>query len=122
MFLLHSPAPPGGGAEDPFLWVDLDDNIVHVIFHGGGWDQPFGYHAFSEDNGKTWNGFSHDIHAYDSYTEYTDGTNFSFARLERPHLIFDTDGYTPIAITNAAQPGGEDLDYSYTLLRPINQD
>ena len=31
---------PTGGGEDPFLWVDLEDNVVHVIFHGGGWDQP----------------------------------------------------------------------------------
>ena len=54
--------------------------------------------------------------------EYEDGTTVSMATAERPHLIIDpNDGYTPLALTNGAQTGN-DGDYSFTLLRPLNQD
>eukprot|EP00490_Sorites_sp_Unknown_P029464 CAMPEP_0114669472 /NCGR_PEP_ID=MMETSP0191-20121206/38139_1 /TAXON_ID=126664 /ORGANISM="Sorites sp." /LENGTH=198 /DNA_ID=CAMNT_0001925243 /DNA_START=886 /DNA_END=1479 /DNA_ORIENTATION=- len=108
--------PPVG--EDPYIWVDLSNNVVHAIFHGGGWDNPWGYHAFSTNNGRRFEGFDTNVHAYEGFTEYDDGTNFTFARCERPHLIMDDDGYTPLALSNAVQPGGQSLDYSFTLIRP----
>ena len=59
---------------------------------------------------------------------FDDGTNFTFTRLERPHLIFDAKG-APTHLVNAAQYGGgkdpgttgDNGDASYTLVRPILQ-
>ena len=95
--------------------------IKYIAIIGGGWDNPWGYHAFSTNNGRLFEGFYENVHAYEGFTEYNDGTNFTFARCERPHLIMDDDGYTPLALSNAVQPGGQSLDYSFTLVRPINQ-
>eukprot|EP01084_Bolivina_argentea_P268720 456516_1 len=117
--------PDGYGAEDPYLWYDYNNNVIHSIWHGGGWDSPWGYHWFSTDNGYNWNGFDEKIHAYDNTVDFSDGSHITFERVERPHIIFDTDNITPIALTNGVvQAGSKEQffpDYSYTLLRPINQ-
>ena len=43
--------------------------------------------------------------------------------VERPHLVFNEDGTLPVALTNGvkigAQPGMQNDDQSYTLLRPL---
>ena len=59
---------------------------------------------------------------------FADGVRRSFYRRERPHLIFDADGYTPRALVTGAidaplGPGmagyeGPQRDASYTLLQP----
>lgn len=57
---------------------------------------------------------------------FTDGTNFSFTRRERPHLVFNHEG-APALLTNAAQYGhgklpgtiGDNGDASYTMVQPI---
>ena len=54
--------------------------------------------------------------AYNATTEFIDGSTVEFATCERPHLVFDTDGTTPIALTNGVTVHG---DQSYTLLRPL---
>ena len=117
----HAKIPSGLIVEDPYVWQDKN-GILHAIFHQDGWDTPFGFHSYSVDNGRNWKGFDADIHAYDDLTYYTDGSYAEFTRCERPHIIMDDDGYTPIALTNAAVLSGKYLDYSYTLLRPINSD
>jgi len=57
---------------------------------------------------------------------YTDGTNFSMTRRERPHFIFNGAGQ-PTHLTNAAQYGpgklpgtlGDNGDASFTMVQPI---
>ena len=57
---------------------------------------------------------------YTGVTQYDDGTSFEFVACERPHLIMDKDGVTPVALTNGVKPGwGVMQDQSFTLLRPI---
>ena len=115
--------PPNHG-EDPFMWMD-ENNILHTIWHAGGWGVPFGYHRFSNDNGKTWVGFDYDLQTYNNTVYFDDGDIITYQRMERPHLIFDKDGYTPIALTNGAERGSPNQqfypDYTYTILRPVNQ-
>ena len=63
--------------------------------------------------------------------EFTDGVTNRFTRLERPHLIFQTNQMKgdPVYLINSAQygngtnPGSASLndDACYTLVRPINQ-
>ena len=114
------------GEEDPMIYQD-GDGYFHLILHNtipdfGGGDNEFytGAHASSMD-GYEWIFFGY---AYDNNVTFDDGTYFVFGPLQRPHLIFDKDGVTPIAITNAALavPGGNvaNNDRAYTLLRPIN--
>ena len=102
---------------DPFVYRDCDGGF-HAIFHNmePQDDETYcGGHAFSVD-GVNW------IYAgvtYSNTVEFTDGTTFTFGSRERPHLIFDDDGCTPVALTNGATYGGQYGDASYTLLQPI---
>ena len=106
-----------GGTEDPFVYRDCN-GYYHSIFHNMSPqdDQTYcGGHAYSED-GVTW------IYAGVSYSNtvvFDDGTQETFPRRERPHLIFDDDGCTPIALTNGLNYGGKYGDATYTLLQPI---
>ena len=56
---------------------------------------------------------------------YTDGSTDKVCNGDRPKLLFDMDGVTPVALTSAAgeQPwnggAGLDSDQTYTLLRPL---
>ena len=100
-------------------------------------DTPFGLHAFSTTNGRTWHAFldfgeannsgsnTSDGYpaewAYEPTAHYTDGTNVTYLTAERPHLILADDSHTPLALTNGARPPNSG-DYSVTILRPINQD
>lgn len=112
--------------EDPFIWYDTRYDIFHSLWHytyNG--DTPYGLHAFSMDNGHSWHAFlDFGIYpaewAYDPIAMYKDGTNQTFDTCERPHLILDENGYTPLALTNGARLPNA-ADYSITLLRPINQ-
>ncbi len=108
-----------GPLEDMFLYKDAGGNL-HALFHlqyGCGEHNNCGGHAFSEDGGKTW---TFTGTAYSGFTEYDDGTSFEFPYCERPHLIFATDGVTPVALTNGVKPGwGQGGDQSFTLLRPL---
>eukprot|EP01084_Bolivina_argentea_P233743 393606_1 len=114
--------------EDPFVWYDTRYDVVHTIWHytyNG--DTTFGLHAYSTDGGNTFHAFLDfsvgdypSEWAYNQTAFYTDGSSVDFDTCERPHLILKEDGYTPIALTNGARPPNNG-DYSFTLLRPINQ-
>ena len=116
--------PPNFG-EDPFVYMDCN-GILHIVQHSGGWGVPWGYHRFSTDQGRTWTGFNGDVQTYNNSVYFNDGDIIHYQRMERPHLIFDQDKCTPIALTNGAEQGDPNQafypDYTYTLLRPINQD
>lgn len=107
-----------GGIEDMFVWQDRRGNF-HALFHvmyDCGEHSPCGGHAFSVDGWKwMWGGT-----CYNGTVRYDDGSTFDFPYVERPHLIFDRDGVTPVALTNGVKPGwGIDGDQSFTLLRPL---
>ena len=99
--------------------------------------QPFGQHAWSLDGGYSWNSYGGE-HAYPHWAAFTDAANQTFDMRERPHLIMEEDGVTPLALTNGAAPhaewnhrgmwtqctfrvGGDCREYSYNLLVAINQ-
>ena len=106
-----------GGTEDPFVYQDCD-GYYHALFHNMSPqdDQTYcGGHAYSMD-GVEW------IYAglaFGNTVEFTDGTKFTFPRRERPHLIMDDDGCTPLAVTSSVEYGGRYGDATYTLLQPI---
>lgn len=110
-----------GGIEDMFLWMDKRGGF-HCLFHLMYGCGTCGSHAFSTD-GLHW---TYTGVAYTSATKFTDGTETTFGYCERPHLVFDTDGVTPVALTNGvkmgAMPGMQNDDQSYTLLRPLKRD
>ncbi len=104
------PQLTGGLSEDPFVWIDCN-GYFHAIFHNESPETKdasiCGGHAYSL-NGVEW-----------IYGGLSDNSNFSFPRRERPHLIFDDDQCTPIALTNGVEYGGKYGDATYTLLQPI---
>lgn len=107
------------GTEDMFLYKDCDGNF-HAFFHNRdprGIMTLCGGHAYSTDGGVSWvyTGWT-----YSNVVLFSDGSQITFERRERPHLIFDpNDGCTPVALTNAAEYGGATADASYTLVQPI---
>jgi hypothetical protein len=44
--------------------------------------------------------------AYTARTSWTNGSSTTFAACERPHLVMDRSGRTPIALTNGVQLAG----------------
>ena len=110
-----------GGVEDPFLYVDVHGGY-HALFHMLYPAHPYssGGHAFSLDGHNwTWTG-----QAYDGNVTFQDGTQTEFQNGDRPHLLFDKTGRTPIALTTAAGTTwgapGMDSDQTFTLLRPLH--
>jgi hypothetical protein len=126
------------GTEDPFVYLD-EAGGFHAIFHhmyGEGtqsqwWLDTCGGHAFSRD-GRNWQysgvAWGDAEHPHLNAVRYTDGTNFSFTRRERPHFVFDGRG-APALLTSAAQyglgknpgPMGDNGDASFTMVQPIRQ-
>ena len=119
--------------EDPFLFVkNGDDSILHAVFHGGGWESPFGYHFWSTDDGHSWLGHN-DVQTYSSAYAYAmreeEGgmRSVSVSRRERPHVVLDADG-VPQALTNGVtptwpcdQPDNCPTDYCFTGLQRLAQ-
>jgi hypothetical protein len=103
--------------EDADIWMD-ERGGFHAISHSF---DACGYHSFSRD-GWNWS-FAPVVAGNDSmcaftYTvAYEDGTEQSFARRERPHIVMGSDGVTPVALTTAVTYGTADA--SYTHLQPI---
>ena len=111
------------GAEDPMVWT-RGDGILHAILHDeqltrcadapvGCW--PGGRHAFSEDEGATWNYSPYD--AYNGTVLYDDNSSDNLYLRARPHMILDEHG-KPIALSSGARPR-KDSDYVYTLVQPV---
>jgi hypothetical protein len=128
--------------EDPSMWMDKHGRY-HILSHAGdrGNSTPFsgdcGRHFFSETGeAGTWM-----VAPFDKAdiggcafprvnVPFADGSNYSFYRRERPHLVLGPDGYTPVALSTAVidsplgpgMPGfdGDQRDASYTLIQPIN--
>ena len=114
--------------EDPMLWQDMETGVFHSIQHnleaaqdqqntGTSRDQPcqVGTHQFSLD-GFEW---FYTGAAYTNLVEYTDGSHHLFSRRERPHLVFEENTTRPIALSNAARPGGADGDRTFTIVQGL---
>jgi len=80
--------------EDPFMWIDLKGNW-HIINHAYSnlqydhcGNSTVSAHFYSED-GKTWHWspdpYGHTVH-------YDDGTSHTYTTLERPNMVFSSDG------------------------------
>jgi hypothetical protein len=135
--------PNPGGVEDPFLYFDSAGNF-HGIFHmlyavNATGDTPAcekglgGGHAFSPAGDGlrwTWTGLAYcggystvaDAEQSSSSTGTGSGQTV-LVHGDRPHLLFDKDGRTPVALTNSASTQwgerGMLADQTYTFLRPV---
>ena len=123
------------GIEDPFVYAQPDPWVstasakavtYHAIFHD---HKTFGGHAFSED-GVSWT-YSPTV-PFTNQVLFDDNTTVSLQRRERPHLIFDSDGYIS-HLTNGVQPPpnafpgkappskGFQNDFTYTMVQPVRR-
>lgn len=117
-----------GGIEDPYLW--FSDGVIHMLAHA--FRPFFGAHAFSApadwpadwQSGQPMN-WTVTGSAYGGTINFTDGSNFTFARRERPHLVWDhgANNQKPIALTNGVQYVGKldepNADATLTLSQPV---
>ena len=98
--------------------------VLHVVTHGGGWGDPYGYHYWSLDGGSSWShvGDFPGPKVYDNKVEVVGGTQKILSRRERPHVVLDKSGKL-VALTNGVQYGGPPTapggDAVYTLAQPI---
>eukprot|EP00040_Diaphanoeca_grandis_P010607 m.54383 g.54383 ORF g.54383 m.54383 type:complete len:782 (-) comp21903_c0_seq1:67-2412(-) len=114
-------------AEDPMVYSKKTSDgaiVFHAVLHDeqitrcadapvGCW--PGGRHAFSVDQGQTWDYSAFD--AYNGTVEYTDGTVEDYYLRARPHLLLNADGEI-IALSNGLRPT-KASEYVYTLVQPV---
>jgi len=102
------------GAEDPFLWQDID-GLFHLLFNDK-WEDSVGVggHAYSHD-GINWV-FSN-TRAYTHTVSWSDGTSLAMARRERPQLLLDSKR-NPLVLYTAVKPSSSD-DHVYNVATPI---
>ena len=113
------------GTEDAFLWRAAD-GVYHALFHNmAPWDtwwwhgrpgNRVGRHGWSVD-GRHWQ-YSSDA-AYTATVQYADGSNVTFYRRERPHLLLD-DARRPVALVTGVMTGVGDR--SFTQVQKIASD
>jgi len=121
------------GLEDPFMYIqphpsaDSSSGVVSHTFHALYHDhKSYGGHAYSRD-GVSWT-FS-DTPPYGNVVNFTDGSSVALQRRERPHLVFDREGYISHLSTGVQPPptaekspptsGRFQNDYTYTLIQPV---
>jgi hypothetical protein len=111
-----------GLEEDPFLWYSAATDSYHALFHDMGGCSNVGCHAFSRDS-FTWTLSS--TPAYNYSISFTDGTQTTFSRRERPQLVFDPETGAPTHLINgvqlprSAQPANSQGDYTYSVIVPL---
>lgn len=91
---ISHPATQDSTSEDPFLWIDKRGNW-HILNHAYNTSEDancgeshVSTHFFSAD-GKNW---SYSDQPYGHTVSYDDGTQHTFATLERPNLLFNAAG------------------------------
>ena len=113
-------APAGFGVkphpEDPFLWIANNSGVIsyHLVLH----NNPRGVHFFSAD-GLDWRlqqkldrrGQPQPPHFFDEHITYTDGTNTTVGRRERPWILFNAAG-DPWVLVTSMQGGNHKGDAS----------
>ena len=134
---LGRPKPFGNntGMEDPMIWQDHLGHF-HILAHAftqESWPaQMVSAHAYSRDARQwTWS----TEHPFGWVVNMTDGTQASFATMERPKLAFGVDG-VPTHLYSGASPqwpcagcgngavcvackGTKGRDYTLTIVRPL---
>jgi len=121
------------GLEDPFMYIQphpsagsssgVVSHTFHALYHD---HKSYGGHAYSRD-GVSWT-FS-DTPPYGNVVNFTDGSSVALQRRERPHLVFDREGYISHLSTGVQPPptaekspptsGRFQNDYTYTLIQPV---
>ena len=91
--------------EDPFLWIAQNAGVIsfHVVLH----NNPRGVHFFSSD-GIGWKlqqklnakGQPQPPHFFQEVVQYSDGTNTTVKRRERPWILFNKDGSPRVLVTS----------------------
>ena len=102
-----------------FLWIDCN-GYYHALFHNEIPDKYLGFvgaHAYSMD-GYNW---TYAGYAFGNDVMYTDQTNQTFSRRERPHLIFsDIFLCSAVGLTSGVQYGGGTYgDAVYSIIQPV---
>lgn len=93
--------------EDPFLWQDVNHHwhaLSHTYTHqpgGPSVQNSISGHLFARSVEGPWT--VSPIEPYDSHLAYADGTEETFSTMERPKLMFDSEG-NPTHITNGVSP------------------
>lgn len=111
--------PGNDGTEDPFMYMDKN-GYFHALFHNrnpNNIEIYCGGHGYSLD-GINWiyGGWAFN-NTVQYYNDTTKGVySVTWAKRERPHFIFDKDGYTPIAITSGLETVN---DVTWTGLFPV---
>ena len=114
------PALASPQVEDPFVWRDARGHF-HALFHKLTDEHPSaGGHAYSRDG---WAWTLTDTAAFTTDVRTDDGATHAFFRRERPHLLFDDDGTTPLALftslTNWSSGAPTDTDKAFTFAQSI---
>jgi hypothetical protein len=110
-----------------YIWKD-EGGVYHAIAHA--FSPFYGVHAYAtpSDCPQNWTdgtpmNWTVTGVAYSNVIVFTDGTNVSASRRERPHLIWDADGVSPVALSNgvqlAGQPNAPNTDGVTTLVQPL---
>ena len=108
--------------EDPFVWRDRRGHwhmLLHSLEAGGAFgDGPrVGRHAYARSYEGPWT-FNNVTLAYNTTTQFTDGSVIDYFRRERPQLFFSEDGLmTPLYLSNGVQQ--RNTPQSYTLIQPL---
>lgn len=111
------------GAEDPMLWQDRRNGVIHAILHdeqGARRCTSNGRHAYSDDGGKHW--VYAQEYAYNGSVTWREGGRRSAMELyrrERPHMILDRDDKI-VALSNGVQETNRS-DRSWTMIQPLQQ-
>ncbi len=101
------------------MWQDAA-NVFHALFHDMSPDLPAGRHAFSAD-GIAWT-LTSEL-AYTGTVQWEDGTNVTYAKRERPHLLLDPASRAPLALFTGVMQHSEHVDdYTFTLAQLVERD
>ena len=89
----------------------------HALFHDMAPDLPAGRHAYSRD-GVAWT--LTDELAYNATVFFADGSNVTYSKRERPHLLLnETTGDPLVLFTGVMQYSEHEDDHSWTLAQPL---
>ncbi|KAH8655265.1 hypothetical protein BX600DRAFT_385283 [Xylariales sp. PMI_506] len=112
--------------EDPFLWRDKRGHwhiLAHYLI-----DIPLGLkgprvggHLYARDLAGPWT-FNNRTLAYNTTVSFTDGSETTYYRRERPKLFLSPGpDRTPLYLVNAVQEFNATGGASYTLIQPVGQ-
>lgn len=108
--------------EDPSIWYDQESNTVHMLVKDSrGTVTHAGYsgaHAFSTDNGVTWQ-FTDPPLAYSTTNMWSDGKRRKQTRMERPEVFLDDNGHVSYVFF-ATDTGLEGPDW-WNMVIPVVQ-